>query len=190
MRVVMERNPTAGNRQAASGAGAAGGDVASAVAAAGGAAGTASPGSTASAAPGITSDAHLAAADLLTVSAPLVGIVYRSREPDGVPFVECGQRVAKGDVLCLIEAMKLFNEITAPTAGTVDSILFEDGMLAEYGAALVTLRPDPSGGPGSAAGTAGTGTPTTPSSPASTTPLAPAPPAQGSAPSPTPASAS
>jgi acetyl-CoA carboxylase biotin carboxyl carrier protein len=75
------------------------------------------------------------------VSAPLVGLVYRSREPGAPPFVERGQKVDEGDVLCIIEAMKLFNEITAPCTGTVDAVLFEDGTLAEYGAPLVSLLP-------------------------------------------------
>lgn len=78
-----------------------------------------------------------------TVTAPLVGVVYRSREPGAAPFVECGQRVAKGDVLCLIEAMKLFNEITAPTTGVISAVLFEDGTLAEYGAPLITIDTEP-----------------------------------------------
>jgi acetyl-CoA carboxylase biotin carboxyl carrier protein len=78
---------------------------------------------------------------LITVTAPLVGIAYRSREPGAAPFVEPGQTVAEGDVLCLIEAMKLFNEITAPAAGVVEAVLFEDAALAEYGAPLVTILP-------------------------------------------------
>jgi acetyl-CoA carboxylase biotin carboxyl carrier protein len=77
----------------------------------------------------------------ITVTAPLVGIAYRSHEPGAAPFVECGQQVAEGDVVCLIEAMKLFNEITAPAAGIVNEILFEDGALAEYGTPLVTILP-------------------------------------------------
>jgi acetyl-CoA carboxylase biotin carboxyl carrier protein len=80
--------------------------------------------------------------DVITVTAPLVGVVYCSREPGATPFVERGQRVVEGDVLCLIEAMKLFNEITAPATGMIDAVLFEDGTLTEYGAPLITILPD------------------------------------------------
>ncbi|MDR2587403.1 MAG: hypothetical protein LBC23_03980 [Coriobacteriales bacterium] len=78
---------------------------------------------------------------VVTVTAPLVGIAYRSREPGAPPFVEPGQTVEEGDVVCLIEAMKLFNEIVAPAAGVIDEVLFEDAELAEYGAPLVTILP-------------------------------------------------
>ncbi|MDR2106217.1 MAG: acetyl-CoA carboxylase, biotin carboxyl carrier protein [Coriobacteriales bacterium] len=77
-----------------------------------------------------------------TVTAPLVGVVYRSREPDTAAFVECGQQVVEGEVLCLIEAMKLFNEITAPCSGTIGAVLFEDATLVEYGAPLITILPN------------------------------------------------
>jgi acetyl-CoA carboxylase biotin carboxyl carrier protein len=169
MRVVMERSPEPDSRQAAWRTGAAGGACAAAPAPAEGTAALAAPDAAAALTPAPAPDADPAASNLLTVSAPLVGIVYRSREPGAPPLVECGQRVAKGDVLCLIEAMKLFNEITAPSAGTVETILFEDGALAEYGAALVTLRPEPQGAPPS------TPAPPPTSAPAPTAPLAPTP---------------
>ncbi|MDR3052980.1 MAG: acetyl-CoA carboxylase biotin carboxyl carrier protein [Coriobacteriales bacterium] len=73
------------------------------------------------------------------VVAPLVGVVYRSSSPEQAPFVVEGQAVQQGDTLCLIEAMKMFNEITAPVSGTVRAILFEDGSLAEYGAPLFLI---------------------------------------------------
>jgi acetyl-CoA carboxylase biotin carboxyl carrier protein len=79
---------------------------------------------------------------LVTVTAPLLGVVYRSREPSATPLAACGQRVVEGDAVCLIEAMKLFNEITAPVSGVIDAVLFEDGDLAEYGAPLITILPD------------------------------------------------
>jgi acetyl-CoA carboxylase biotin carboxyl carrier protein len=82
-----------------------------------------------------------AEAPTLTISAPLVGIAYRAPNPGATPFVECGQQVAEGDMLCLIEAMKLFNEIVAPSAGVVSAILFEDSTLVEHGAPLVTITP-------------------------------------------------
>ena len=73
------------------------------------------------------------------VRTPLVGIAYGSREPGAAPFVTVGSQVSEGDVLCLVEAMKMFNEITAPVAGTVTAIHFQDGCLVEYGSALISI---------------------------------------------------
>jgi acetyl-CoA carboxylase biotin carboxyl carrier protein len=73
------------------------------------------------------------------VTAPLVGMAYRSSEPGAAPFVVEGQRVEQGDPLCLIEAMKLFNEIPSPQAGTIKKILFEDGALVDYAAPLIVI---------------------------------------------------
>lgn len=73
------------------------------------------------------------------VTAPLVGLAYRSKEPGATPFVEVGDEVAQGEVLCLIEAMKLFNEVKAPRAGTISKVLFKDGDLIEYGAPLFLM---------------------------------------------------
>jgi len=75
------------------------------------------------------------------VTAPLVGSVFRAREPGAEPLVRVGDRVAQGDVLCLMEAMKMFSEIPAPCGGVVSHILFEDGQLAEFGMPLVILEP-------------------------------------------------
>jgi acetyl-CoA carboxylase biotin carboxyl carrier protein len=75
------------------------------------------------------------------VTAPLVGVVYLRKEPDAPKFVELGAPVEAGDVLCLIEAMKMFSEITAPVAGTITSIDIADGELAEFGAPLFTIEP-------------------------------------------------
>ncbi|GHU93428.1 hypothetical protein FACS1894208_02900 [Clostridia bacterium] len=73
------------------------------------------------------------------VKAPLVGTVYRAREPGADPFVTVGQSVKKGDTVCVIEAMKMFCDITAPCDGKVLEVLFEDGKLAEFGATLLTI---------------------------------------------------
>jgi pyruvate/2-oxoglutarate dehydrogenase complex dihydrolipoamide acyltransferase (E2) component len=70
-----------------------------------------------------------------------VGIAYRARGPKEAPLVEVGQKVQAGDPVCLIEAMKMFNEVTAPTSGIVSAIDFENGALVEYGAPLVTITP-------------------------------------------------
>ena len=73
------------------------------------------------------------------VTAPLVGIAYRSKEPGAPPFVNQGDTVQEGTVLCLIEAMKMFNEVKAPCAGTVATIHFKDADLVEHGAPLLSL---------------------------------------------------
>jgi acetyl-CoA carboxylase biotin carboxyl carrier protein len=73
------------------------------------------------------------------VKSPMVGTFYRSPGPDAKPFVEVGQTVKPGDTLCIIEAMKLLNEIEAETAGTVREILVENGQAVEYGQALFVI---------------------------------------------------
>jgi acetyl-CoA carboxylase biotin carboxyl carrier protein len=73
------------------------------------------------------------------VKAPMVGTFYRSPSPDAKPFVEVGQAVKEGDTICIIEAMKLMNEIEADAAGTVKAILVENGQPVEYGQALFIL---------------------------------------------------
>ncbi len=75
------------------------------------------------------------------VEAPVVGTFYRAGAPDAAPFVEVGDRVEPGDVLCVIEAMKLMNDIKAEFAGEVVEVLAEDGQAVEYGQALLTLLP-------------------------------------------------
>ena len=67
------------------------------------------------------------------VKAPMVGTFYRSSGPDASPFVEVGKTVQPGDTLCIIEAMKLMNEIEADVAGTIKAILIENGQPVEYG---------------------------------------------------------
>ena len=73
------------------------------------------------------------------VKAPMVGTFYRSPSPDAKPFVEVGQQIKEGDVICIIEAMKLMNEIDADAAGTVKAILVENGQPVEYGQPLFIL---------------------------------------------------
>jgi acetyl-CoA carboxylase biotin carboxyl carrier protein len=73
------------------------------------------------------------------VKAPMVGTFYRSPSPDAKAFVEVGQTVKAGDTICIIEAMKLMNEIEADAAGVVKAILVENGQPVEYGQPLVLL---------------------------------------------------
>ena len=74
-----------------------------------------------------------------TINAPLVGTFYRAPGPGEKPFVEVGQQVKKGDVVGIIEAMKLMNEITATEDGVVEEIVVEDGSLVEYNEVLIRL---------------------------------------------------
>jgi len=73
------------------------------------------------------------------VKAPMVGTFYRSSSPDAKAFVEVGQAVKEGDTICIIEAMKLMNEIEADASGVVKAILVENGQPVEYGQPLFIL---------------------------------------------------
>ncbi len=80
-----------------------------------------------------------AAADEHVVKAPIVGTFYRAPSPDADPFVEVGDSVSEGDVLCIIEAMKLMNEIECETSGTVKEILVEDAEPVEFDQPLLVI---------------------------------------------------
>lgn len=75
------------------------------------------------------------------VTSPIVGTFYRSPSPDADSFVEVGDRVSKGKVLCIIEAMKLMNEIEADADGTIAKIFPQNGQPIEYGEKLFALKP-------------------------------------------------
>ena len=75
-----------------------------------------------------------------TLKSPMVGTFYRSPSPGAPSFVEIGQSVAKGQTLCIIEAMKLLNEIESDAAGTVKAILVENGQPVEYGQPLFVIE--------------------------------------------------
>ncbi len=77
----------------------------------------------------------------VTIKAPIVGTFYRRPAPDAEPYVKEGDRVEKGQVLCIIEAMKLFNEIESEVSGIVRKILVEDGAPVEYGQPLFLIEP-------------------------------------------------
>lgn len=78
---------------------------------------------------------------LVTITSPIVGTFYRAPSPDSNPFVEIGSKVSKGQVLCIIEAMKLMNEIESETDGIVVKILVENGQPVEYGEPLFLIEP-------------------------------------------------
>jgi acetyl-CoA carboxylase biotin carboxyl carrier protein len=73
------------------------------------------------------------------LKAPMVGTFYRAPSPDAPPFVEVGQQVKEGQTVCIIEAMKLMNEIETDVAGTVKAILVENGQPVEYGQPLFLI---------------------------------------------------
>ena len=74
------------------------------------------------------------------VKSPMVGTFYRSSSPESAPFVEVGQTVSEGDVICIIEAMKMFNQIEADRSGTVKSILVENGHPVEFDEPLIVIE--------------------------------------------------
>ena len=74
-----------------------------------------------------------------TVNAPMVGTFYRASSPDAKSFVDVGQEVSAGDTLCIIEAMKMMNQIEADRAGVVSAILVENGEPVEYGEPLFVI---------------------------------------------------
>ncbi|HET7813784.1 MAG TPA: acetyl-CoA carboxylase biotin carboxyl carrier protein [Candidatus Baltobacteraceae bacterium] len=82
-----------------------------------------------------------APANAKKVTAPLVGVFYRSPSPDAEPFVKEGDRVEAGQVICILEAMKLFNEITSDYAGVVTRIVPENGELVSLGQEMFWIEP-------------------------------------------------
>ncbi len=85
------------------------------------------------------SDAIHTATNATRVESPLAGIFYRASAPDAEPFVKLGQQVRSGDVVGIVEAMKMMNEIVAPVNGTVTAIRAEDSAMVEYGQVLVEI---------------------------------------------------
>jgi acetyl-CoA carboxylase biotin carboxyl carrier protein len=79
--------------------------------------------------------------NLVLVKSPIVGTFYESPSPGAPPFVRVGERIQQGKVLCIIESMKLMNEIEAETAGILESKLVQNGQPVEYGEALFAIRP-------------------------------------------------
>jgi acetyl-CoA carboxylase biotin carboxyl carrier protein len=73
------------------------------------------------------------------VKSPMVGTFYRAPSPDAKPFIEVGGTVKEGETICVIEAMKLMNEIEADASGTIKAILVENGQPVEYGQALFII---------------------------------------------------
>ena len=102
-------------------------------------AGPAAPAPGASAAPALTPAAD--DVDFAIVKSPIVGTFYRASEPGAKPYADVGETVRKGQVLCIIEAMKLMNEITADADGEVMKCYVENGQAVQYGERLFAIKP-------------------------------------------------
>ncbi len=76
------------------------------------------------------------------ITAPMIGTFYRAPDPSSPPFVKEGDHVNKGDVVCIIEAMKLMNEVEADVSGTVKEVLVENAQPVEFGQKLFAIIPD------------------------------------------------
>jgi acetyl-CoA carboxylase biotin carboxyl carrier protein len=97
---------------------------------------------TAPAAPAVASPAAAPVASGHEVLSPIVGTFYRAPSPDADPYIQVGQRVSAGDTLCIVEAMKLMNEIESDVSGTVVKILVENSQPVEYNQPLFLIQPD------------------------------------------------
>jgi len=86
-------------------------------------------------------DSEVDDSSLTYVTSPIVGTFYRSPNPEAEPYVKVGDRVEKGQVLCIVEAMKLMNEIESDVSGTVVKIFPENGQPVEFGERLFAIRP-------------------------------------------------
>lgn len=82
------------------------------------------------------------AEDYHELNSPIVGTFFRSPSPDSDPFVEVGTKVKPGDTLCIVEAMKLMNEIECDIAGSIEKILIENAQPVEYNQPLFIIKPD------------------------------------------------
>ena len=83
---------------------------------------------------------NASAGDAIQIKAPLVGTFYQAPGPDEQPYVKVGQQVKKGDVVGIIEAMKLMNEVVAPQDGVILSIDATDGNMVQYGQVIFTMK--------------------------------------------------
>lgn len=79
--------------------------------------------------------------NLVEIKSPMIGTFYRSSSPDKPPFIEVGQSIKKGDTVCIIEAMKLFNEIESEVSGTIVKVLVNDSSPIEYDQPLFLVEP-------------------------------------------------
>ena len=93
-------------------------------------------------APAVPAKAAPAEENLVAIKSPMVGTYYGSANPESDPFVAPGARITADSVVCIIEAMKVFNEIRAEMAGTIAKVLVQNGQVVEYGQPLFLVTPD------------------------------------------------
>lgn len=93
-------------------------------------------------APAATKEAEAAEDKYVPIKSPMVGTFYRASSPDKPPYVEVGTHVKKGDVVCIIEAMKLFNEIESEVSGTIVKVMVDNESPVEYDQVLFLVDPD------------------------------------------------
>lgn len=86
-------------------------------------------------------EAQEADAEILTIKSPMVGTYYASPDPDSAPFIQVGTQVNPNTVVCILEAMKVFNEIKAEMSGTIEKILVNNDQSVEYGQPLFSVKP-------------------------------------------------
>lgn len=103
----------------------------------------AAPAAQASAAPAKSASTETASGKkMLEIKSPMIGTFYRTPNPDSPPFVSVGDKVTKGQPVCIIEAMKLFNEIESEVSGTIVKVMVENSSPVEYDQVLFVVEPD------------------------------------------------
>ena len=102
----------------------------------------AAPGAAPPAAPAAAGEAETEEEKLPTIDSPMVGTFYEASSPEADPFVRVGDRVEESTVVCIVEAMKVFNEIRAEKSGTIEAVLLTNADPVEFGQPLFVLRPD------------------------------------------------
>ncbi|MBA4535773.1 acetyl-CoA carboxylase biotin carboxyl carrier protein [Bacillus aquiflavi] len=90
----------------------------------------------------VKKDETIDTSDLHKVTSPMVGTFYQAPSPDSDPYVQVGSKVSNETIVCIVEAMKLFNEIEAEVNGEIVEILVKDGQLVEYGQPLFLVKPE------------------------------------------------
>ena len=90
----------------------------------------------------VKAEEDAAEAGLHIITSPIVGTFYRSANPESEPFVNVGDRISKGQVLCIIEAMKLMNEIDSEIDGVITNVYADNGQPVQYGERLFAIRPN------------------------------------------------
>lgn len=88
-----------------------------------------------------SSEPQVKKSNLTEITSPMVGTFYPSPSPGAEPFVKIGSKVKPGDVLCIIEAMKIMNELPSEVSGTVKEIIVKDGQTVEFGQVLIRIEP-------------------------------------------------